>query len=268
MNLKVGVSLGILGIIMIATLSLREDTAEVNLTANEYTVLTVQGRIIFQQTGKDMTRGDVYVTGTPLDFTDESSRAAIVNEVNGRYVLSASKGKLKVLPAANNVSSRSGALLNIIDLKNHFTGRYLVLDVAKIPIDMESFPLSETAYFYLTYEHNGEVIPKRLSWEGVTNEIILDANEIYKIDGNSIPVTEKEMTLYYKSDKTYKINTFTPVFADEPVLKEEVSILLKSLKEADNTKKISEVTAYLNDFYGNPSKENLAVWLKKEFGIE
>lgn len=248
------------------SLSLREDKAEVNLTSNEYKVVTVQGRIVFEQTGKDMLRGDLYVTGTPLTFTSTTDRAAIVNDINGRYVLSSSKGKLKVLPAANNVSSRSGALLNIVDLKNHFTDRYLVIGTSSIQLSPESFPMSEEKFFYMVYGHNGESINKKLAYD--VDKLILDPSEIYKIDGNPIPVTEKEMTLYYKGDKTYKINTFTPVFGDEAALKEEVTILLESLKEADSTKKINEITAYLNEFYGNPAKEDLAAWLKAEFGIE
>lgn len=250
----------------IAGLSLRENKSEVNLTSNEYKVITVQGRIIFQQTGKDMERGDLYVTGTPLDFTTATARAAIVNDVNGRYVLSSSKGKLKVLPAANNVSSRSGALLNLVDLKNHFTDRYLIIGTSKIQISSESFPLNDSTFFYLTYEHNGERINKKLSYE--EDRLILDPAEIYSIDKKPIPVTEKQMTLYYRGDKTYKISTFTPVFTESNLLKEEVSIILETFKDADNSKKVSEVTAYLNEFYGNPAKENLAIWLKSEFGIE
>lgn len=265
-NAKLGITAGLFILAGYAALSWRPDAAEVNLTSNEYNVLTVQGRIVYEQTGKDMQRGDLYVTGTPLNFTTQTSRAAIVNEVNGRYVLTSSKGKLKVLPAANNVSSRSGAILNVVDLKNHFTGRYLILDVARIPVGVEAFPMNETKFFYLTYMHDGEEIPKKLRSEG--DAIILDAEEIFKIDGKPIPVTEKEMTLYYKSDKTYKINTFTPVFADETILKEEVTILLGSMKDADNAKKTGAITAYLNEFYGSPSKDNLAAWLKKEFGIE
>lgn len=266
MKFKAGFGIGLVALAGISVLSFRKNVSEVNLTSNEYKVLTVQGRIIFEQTGEDMERGDLYVTGTPLNFITTSSRAAIVNEVNGRYVLSSSKGKLKVLPAANNVSSRSGAILNVVDLKNHFTGRYLVLDVAKVPVGVEAFPMNENNFFYLTYEHNGEQIPKKLSHDG--ENLILDRNEIFKVDGNPIPVTEKEMTLYYKGDKTYKINTFTPVFTDETILKEEVSILLDAIKSADTAKKTGEVTAYLNEFYGSPSKDNLAAWLKKEFNLE
>jgi hypothetical protein len=265
-NLRFGILITSVAALGLTGLSLRENKAEVNLTANEYKVLTVQGRIIFEQTGKDMQRGDLYVTGTPLNFTSTTDRAAIINDVNGRYVLSSSKGKLKVLPAANNVSSRGGALLNIVDLKNHFSGRYLVIGKSKIQLSPESFPMNDAKFFYLTYEHDGEQINKKLSFE--TDNLILDATEIFKIDGNAIPVTEKLMTLYYKGDKTYKINSFTPVFAEEKELKEEVSILLETIHEKTNADKMNEVTAYLNEFYGNPAKENLAAWLKAEFGIE
>lgn len=247
-------------------LSFRENKAEVNLTNNEYKVLTVQGRIVFEQSGKDMQRGDLYVTGTPLDFTTATSRAAIINDINGRFVISSSKGKLKILPAANNVSSRSGAILNVVDLKNHFAGRYLVIKRGEVQVGQEAFPMNEENFFYLTYEHNGESIPKKLRSEG--DFLILDAEEIFKIDGVAIPITEKVMTLYYKTEKTLKISTFTPVFADADQLKEEVGILLETLQKESATKKIDEVTAYLNEFYGNPNKDNLASWLKAEFSLE
>jgi len=251
---------------LIFGLSFRDVKTEVNLTSNEYKVLTVQGRIVFEQSGKDMQRGDLYVTGTPLDFTTAASRAAIINDVNGRFVISSTKGKLKILPAANNVSSRSGAILNIVDLKNHFAGRYLVIKRGEIQVGQGSFPMNEENYFYIKYEHNGEVIPKKLRSEG--DFLILDANEIFKIDGEAIPITEKEMTLYYKSEKTLKISTFTPVFADGNQLKEEVAILLETLQKESVSKKIDEVTAYLNEFYGNPNKDNLSSWLKAEFSLE
>ena len=61
---------------------------------------------------------------------------------------------------------------------------------------------------------------------------------------------------------------FTPVFADAGQLKEEVGILLETLQKESTTKKIDEVTAYLNEFYGNPNKDNLSSWLKAEFSLK
>ena len=55
---------------------------------------------------------------------------------------------------------------------------------------------------------------------------------------------------------------------DVDELKEEVSLLLSTLEDLSNEEKIKEVTSYLNEFYGNPYKNNLNAWLKAEFELE
>jgi len=235
---------------------------------NKFNVINVQGLIKFQKSGEAMKRGDVYISGTKLNFANNVSRAAIVNKTQGRFILSGNtKGKVKVLPAANNISSRSGALLNLIDLKKHFADRYLVFKRSEVQISSASFPMDKDNFFYLTYEHNDEEIAKKLRHEG--DFLILDKDEIFKIDGVSIPVSEKEMKLYYRKDgKGVKINEFTPVFANNDLLVEEVSLLLQSFEGETDEKKIEEVTAHLIDFYGTPHKGNLKSWLKSEFKLE
>jgi len=233
-----------------------------------FDVINVQGRIIFKSSGADMKRGDIYVTGTKLNFATNDARAAIVNQNKGRLILTGNtKGKIKVLPAANNISSRSGALLNVVDLKKHFSDRYLILKRSEVQISKQSFPMDRETFFYLTYEHNGEEIAKKLRNED--DFLILDKEEIYKIDGKAIPYEEKEMTLYYRQDgKGLKINTFTPVFPDNEELKAEVNVLLEGLGKVSEEEQIKEITSYLNDFYGNPHKNNLRDWLKSEFKLE
>lgn len=236
--------------------------------AEEYKVIKVQGKIIFEKTGTDMKTGDVYISGTPLSFATNESRAAVISKENGRFVLSGNtKGKIKVLPAANNIDSRGGALLNIVDLKKHFEGRYLVIKRSEVQIGYDAFPMDKEHFFYVVYEHNGEKIPKQLSHEG--DFLILDKDEIFKIDGNPIPVEEKEMTLYYRKDgKGWKINDFTPIFPDPVELKSEVNVLLEGMPSSSDSTKFKEVNAYLNEFYGAPHDNNLNTWLKAEFGIE
>ena len=236
--------------------------------SDKFNVITVQGKILFKTSGEEMKRGDIYISGTRLDFISNSSRAAIVNKSKGRFVLTgSSKGKIKVLPAVNNMSSRSGALLNVVDLKKHFSDRYLILKRSEVQVGSSVFPMDKDNFFYLTYTHNGEEIAKKLKHEG--DFLILDKYEIYKIDGKEIPYEEKEMTLYYRQDgKGSKINTFTPVFADVDVLKEEVGLLIETLDDMPNDQKIKEITSYLVDFYGTPYKNNLSSWLKAEFELE
>ena len=234
---------------------------------DKFNVINVQGKIVFSSSGQEMKRGDIYIAGMNLNFVDNKSRAAIVNKTQGRMVLTgSSKGKVKVLPAANNISSRSGALLNVVDLKKHFSDRYLILKRSEVQIGKEAFPMGNQEFFYLTYEHNGEEIAKKLRNED--DMLILDRDEIYKIDGKAIPYEEKEMTLYYrKNGKGMKINTFTPVFPSNKELVAEVKVLLEAFGDASDEEKVKEVTSYLNEFYGNAHKANLKSWLKAEFNL-
>jgi hypothetical protein len=265
---KVLTGTGILIILTVILFSFNDEKAkELDLT-DKFNVINVQGRIIFKKSGEDMKRGDVYVSGTALNFMSKQARAAIASKNKGRYVLTGnSKGKVKMLPAVNNISSRSGALLNVVDLKKHFSDRYLVLKRSEVQIGQESFPMEGDQFFYLTYEYNDEKIAKKLRSEG--SYLIFDRDEIYQIDGKPIPYEEKEMTLYYRRDgKGTKINTFTPVFPDMEELRAEVELLLATFDKESDDKKIEEVTGYLQEFYGNPHKDNLKSWLKAEFNLE
>jgi len=52
------------------------------------------------------------------------------------------------------------------------------------------------------------------------------------------------------------------------VLKDEVEIIISEYADKDAGTQIKEITAYLNEFYGNPQKDNLGEWLKSEFKIK
>ena len=243
-----------------------EEAVKLSAT-DKYKVIKVDGRIIYQKKNTDMKKGDIFLSGTPLRFHTPQSRAAVISALKGRYVLSAAeKGQTNILPAANNISSRAGALLNLVDLKNHFTGKYLVIGKMELELGEEAFPMNEQSFFYLAYYHNEEKIRKKLSHNG--NNLILDKDEIFKIDGSAIPVEEKEMTLFYhKEGQSSKIGTFTPVFPDESDLKEEVDIIIAEYSDKDAATKIKEISAYLGEFYGKPQKDNLEGWLKIQYDL-
>jgi len=252
----------------VAFLSLNIETEKKGVLADKYKVIKVNGQILFQHSKSEMKSGDFFVSGTPLSFATQQSRAAVVSKVKGRFVISpSSKGQVKILPAANNVSSRAGALINLIDIKNHFSGDYLVIGAMELEIGEEAFPQNANNFFYLTYEYKGELIRKKLAANG--NKLILNKEEIFKVDGEAIPVDKYEMTLFYREGKSSKtISTFSPVFPEESELKTEVQIILDEFSDKENSVQIEEVTAYLNEFYGKPQKDNLGVWLKQEFDLD
>lgn len=249
--------------ILFIGLSLKADKKESK--GISFTVINVQGSILYLKTGNKMERGDTYVTGTNLSFQTKESRAAVANSEEGRLILTGNeKGKIRILPATNNMSSRSGALLNIIDLKNHFDGRYFIIEKHKIEIAASEFPMNEENFFYLRFNYNDEDIAKRLAFDD--NKLILDKSEIFKVDGNPIPVTETEMTLYYrKNGQGEKISKFTPIFPDIKTLREEVALMLEVFSFKDEAAKYNEIKAHINEFYGKPNDKNLKTWLNQEF---
>jgi len=235
---------------------------------SNYKVIKINGQILFVKTGNTMKRGDVFTSGTPLKFITNNSRAAVMSQ-STRFILQANaKGKVKILPATSNVTSRAGALINLVDLQNHFSGRYLIFDNEKLQIGKEAFPMDENHFFYVKYDYKGESIAKQLSFED--NYLLIKKDQLFKVDEKPIPVDEKEMTLFYRDDETkksYKINTFTPVFPDLNELKNEVKMLIDELGECTAETKLGQITAYVNDFYGKPQKDNLMNWLEQEFDL-
>ena len=94
-------------------------------------------------------KGGYIFSATALSFITPQARAAVISSLKGRFVLSPSeKGQTKILPAANNISSRSGALINMIDLKNHFSGEYLVLDEIQLEVGAENFPMDDPFFIW------------------------------------------------------------------------------------------------------------------------
>lgn len=241
--------------------------------ADNYKVIKVNGKIIYQKSGNDLKQGDVFAANTKLDFKSPQSRAAVISSLKGRFVLTSSSNSNKpnLLPAMNNMSSRAGALLNMIDLKNHFSGNYLAIGKMELSIGEEAFPLDNENFFYVQYEYNGETIPKKLPKNADENKVIFDAEEIFKIDGKPVDVDPTSMTLYYRKveeKKSIKINDFKPVFPNQEALKTEVQIIIDEFEQKSDTEKIDEITAYLNEFYGKPDKENLAEWLAENFDLK
>lgn len=247
-----------------------ETASKVNTPADTYKVIKVNGQIIYVKSGSSMKMGDVFAPSTSLKFKTNESRAAVISKIKGRFILTqgASGARSNLLPAMNNISSRAGALLNIIDLKNHFQGKYVILGEMLLTIGKDAFPMDDKHFFFLRFDYNGEVINKRLPIKD--GKLVLNRDEIYKIDGKAIEGDVKEMTLYYRDNEkkaNNKINSFNPVFPDISLLKDELNIIISEYSEKDADKKKSEITSYINEFYGKPDKDNLAEFLKKEFSL-
>jgi len=244
-----------------ATIALPED--------DKYKVIKVNGEIIVKRSGKALVTGDELLASTPLDFKTTESRAAVVSPTKGRFVLTAASqgGKTNLVPGMNNVASRSGALLNMIDLQNHFTGDYVILDRNMLKISKEAYPMDEKNFFFLRYVYNGETINKRLTFRG--DYLSMERAAIFTIDNKPVEVKDQlSCSLFYRvseSNENRLISSFTAVFPDLNALKSEFQIVFDNNAGKKTSEKVDEVMGYLTEFYGKADKDNLNRWLNSNF---
>ncbi len=237
---------------------------------DNYKVIKVDGKILYEKSGKNMTTGDLFASNEKLSFLTQESRAAVISPIKGRFVLtpnSIAGEASNLLPAMSNVATRSGAINSSFDLKNNFQGDYLILEEQKVAVNIASFPLNEKTFFYLQYELKGETIAKKL--KNQNGNIILNTQDIYTIDGIKMPIPLKiKMSLYYKvekDNKTTKISDFVLIAPDNENLKSEIKVLLENLNTKETDVITEEVASFLYEFYGKPQTENVKYWLQNHF---
>jgi hypothetical protein len=240
---------------------------------DNYKVIKVTGTILYKKNNKNVLQGDLFPENEQIVFKTVDSKAAVISTARGRFILAPGtekKGDVKanLLPASSNVSSRSGAIINVVDLQNMFTGNFVVLGKMKMHINKDNFPMNESTFFYLRYKYKGEDVNKKLPFEG--EKLIFERSSILIVDGQPITATDTpEFKLYYTDGKSSQlINSFNLVMPDSDALKQETTILLNELKDKNYTTKVDEFMAYLNDFYGKSNKTNVMDWLKVNFQLE
>ena len=247
-------------------------TGSVKLPDDEkYKVIKVNGEIIVKRSGKQLITGDEVLASTPLDFKTAEARAAVVSPTKGRFVLTAASqgGKTNLVPGMNNVASRSGALLNVIDLQNHFSGDYVILDKNRLKISKEAYPMNDKSFFFLRFSYNNETINKRLSFSGDT--LILERSSIFSIDNKPVQILETmPCMLFYRNgeaNENRNISSFTAVFPDLESLEAEMRILMENNHGKKASEKMDEVMGYVTEFYGKADKDNLQRWINSHFKL-
>lgn len=237
----------------------------------KYKVIKVNGQIQIKKTGKNLAQGDEFASNMSLDFKTPESRAAVISPTKGRFVLTADNGSKgsNLVPAMNSVATRSGALLNKIDLQNAFADNYVIIDEVRLKIGKDAFPMNDDQFFYVEYEYNGEVIPKMLKFSNDT--LIISKADIFTIDGKMVsnPYTT-QLKLYYRTEskeESLPISTFNAVFPEIDALKEEIKIILDELIKKKDKEKYDEVLSYINEYYGKPDKDNVKTFLSKNFNL-
>lgn len=231
---------------------------------DEYKVIKVIGDIVYKRSGKAMSTGDVFRADVPLLFKSDNSRAAVISSLKGRFVLAppSKKQTTNLVPAVNSISSRSGAIVNTLDLKRHFEGDYLIIDEVAVPVSPQTFPQDEKHFFFLSYEYNGEKIMKKLT--NRSEKLIINREEVFTIDGKQIEPFNTEMTLYYRDATTKentKLSSFNGIFPSVEDLETEVKVILEEYGDKNPDEQFEQVKGYLTEFYGKPFDQSLKNWI-------
>jgi hypothetical protein len=236
----------------------------------DYRVIRVDGVITIRSSGVNLATGTVFSENENLLFRTAEATAAVINPEKGRMILTAPKGDLSntksnFMPSMYNISSRGGSLNNLIDLQNHFSGRYVILDRLALQVNKSSFPMDNTHFFFLRYKYKNEDINKKLEFSA--DSIIFDKASLYTVDGNPIPSPDNtKIKLFYRNgEESILIGEFDLIFPDTKQLKEEVSVIISGMKGKPENDVFDQVTSYINEFYGKPNKDNLQAWLARNF---
>ena len=238
----------------------------------DFKVIKVNGSIMMKTNNVSLQTGTVFSDKETLVFGTDDASAAVINAQKGRMILTSKNHDLSAassnyLPAMYNISTRGGSLANLIDLQNHFSGKYVVLDRSEIVLDDLSFPMDKDNFFFFRYVYKGEEINKKLEYSADT--LILDKKSLYTIDGKPIPRPDNTaIKLFYRTgDKSIQINEFNLIFPDTKKLKEEVKIIFDIMKERTPKEQVGEINAYLYEEYGKVYQQNLTSWLNDNFGL-
>ncbi len=237
-----------------------------------YKVIKVNGTIVLKEKGLSLETGTVFSEKDDLLFRTDDAVAAVINPGKGRLILTSknhdlSSASSNYLPSMYNISSRGGALINILDLQNHFSGKYVVLGSQKIEIEKKNFPMNDNNFFFLRYLYKGEEINKKLTF--VDDTLIIDGKALYTVDGKPIPSPDNTtIKLFYrKGTESLEISRFDLIFPDPQQVSKEINVILEQLKTRSSKEKIEEIGSFINEFYGKVTNDNLAWWLRKNYGL-
>jgi hypothetical protein len=238
-----------------------------------FKVIKVNGTILLKTNGTSLQTGTVFSEKEDLLFRTEDATAAVINSQRGRLILTntnhnLSAAKSNYLPSMYNISTRGGALVNLLDLQNHFSGKYVVLGRQSIEVDNKNFPLDNDHFFFLRYIYKGEEINKKLGFSGDT--LIIDKKNLFTIDGKPIPSPDNtSIRLFYrKGPESVAISEFNLIFPDLVQLKSEVKVILDEVKDKPIKEKIGEINSFINEFYGKVYRENLVTWLETDMALK
>lgn len=231
--------------------------------SEQYYVIKVQGEIQRLKTGNLLNTGDEFNSNEGLNFRTDYSRAAVISPIKGRFILTArsksdNDSRANFLPPMNNLSSRAALVSTTSDILDYFNGEVLFLGTDSLKYDVSKLTLDNNNYFIISFDSSGIECKKII--EASSGLICIDKNTFFN---NQQPKVAK--IIFHSSQSDNQVNEFTPIFPDYVKISGEVKLLITNSEGKSRAETVTDITSFLNDFYGKVSHHTVNNWLKQNF---
>ncbi len=243
----------------------------ISLKAQDYRTIRVNGTIVIERNNIPLQTGTTFEEEDDLLFKTPNSIATVINSEKGRFVLrpddtDLAYARANFTPAMSNISSRSGAFMTALDIKNHISGDYVFFDEMFLIINKDVFPMNEDKFFFLRYNYEGEKVNKMLSFN--QDSLFINTSEVFTVDDKKINYElVEEIELWYmerdEGNKITMLSSFNPVVINNEELKNELSIIFDVYADRPEEKRRQEAFSFVQEFYGTSNQENFDNWLIK-----
>jgi len=229
-----------------------------------YQVLHVKGEILYN--GIQIKSGDKIHGDKNIEFGSNDAMAAVLSKEKGRYIIKANPGSgsssnlvyilnSTLSPVRGNMSTRSGAINNTLDLAKYFGEKPFVWagDLIVVNISKEAYEMDDDHFFFLRYQYNNETVNKRLRFEGT--KLIMDKNEVFSIENQPVIRSKswsQQLFFYdYPNEETELITDIQFVLLD----KSDIENFKNGIAPDDFV--LDEISQILSDLYGKCDLEQL-----------
>lgn len=248
--------------------------------AQTYSVLHTEGTIIKTATQKALITGDSFSASDSLTFPKVLSWAVVISSSGDLLFVQSTEAttqvsKTVVTPIERGVHPiKRKQNVPVKDLNTYFQGDQFVFigNDFSIPIDTESYELSEKLFLLYRYEYNSRIITHKLPFtkEGLS----FNPGFLYEYKGEKIQAQKTTHTELAHFDSNTNIPTFVarfrPVWLNEEQLKKELHVLAKVYGSSKKVKE-SKVNytdlflSYVQDIYGQTDEFYFSEWVQKSY---
>ena len=248
--------------------------------ADDYFVIHLRGIVINKTTNKTLKVGDRLTETDKIQFKSTDAVAVVISSQKGRFTLSGSNKPVNstfdsyialvknvLIPSKSRgmMSTRSLHTTSISNLDSILDTNQFFFpgEITKLRLSENKYPMNKQKYFVWQFTYNGKVVKSILPSD--KDSLVIDRKKIYVVNGNYIaPESAGKAKLFYlENASARKIADFTPVFAEDDVLKAECEILLTALKDRhlQRPEMIEELYKYVEDEYGRTDFATFEKWV-------